>query len=435
MAKDNGPPDVELLVVVDLDDTATNARYLHALNGPTRDIVVCEVPPGLRSSKRLSDVILAALGKRRDMTGADGSAGEMWDQAIAWIVGEQVRHLVVSRAHLLSRVLWERLLKLSALTDASLWLLVQGASPTRWQRELMRDWPLRRVAFPELQTRLRPRGKATPAIRYQHHEFPHVPDDEFPTFLASCYELLDRASYGRVEASFRAAINESSSWLAAQSDPAPPATEKIAAHLHALIRNAPTLEERLVRLRAAQVAFYQEGYLINVNRDGLAGGYFVTPLAPLDAATCARLRVLSQTRDAAAAVLSLASQQPPRVLALTNVGNIDRDGARGTIGGEEITIPPCARGILRAHLICRAAQRARDADPLFVSEQRAAGSERDRTYGRTTAHGIQQALRRIALETGVPVTSRDGGTGATPSRFLRRRGVTIRHLDPERATE
>jgi len=80
---------------------------------------------------------------------------------------------------------------------------------------------------------------------------------------------------------------------------------------------------------------------------------------------------------------------------------------------------------VRAHVVYRRGDGAAEDDPLFVSEPSQAW-EHSGSH-RTTPHGIQQRLRQVALETGVPVTTAEGWL-RTDKRWLGRRGITLREL-------
>ena len=119
-----------------------------------------------------------------------------------------------------------------------------------------------------------------------------VPPDEFPAFLAGCRSTLDDEDFGVVEDTYWAAYAQALH-LAESTASLEKLERDLGWFVRELLRDAPTLDEMLVKLRGAQAALFLEGHLLGVDRESLAAGYAATPRARLNEATARRLRRLA----------------------------------------------------------------------------------------------------------------------------------------------
>jgi hypothetical protein len=206
--------------------------------------------------------------------------------------------------------------------------------------------------------------------------------------------------------------------------------DELAEGMQALISAPSTLPQRIVLARAAQVSAFYAGFHVGLDVDALAGGYATIRRTPLTPDVAGRLRVLPHPEHAGLGLSALVSGEPPAVLARLNLGDVAEDGEHVRVKGRPREVPDYARGLLHALRLHRLTETADPEAPLFVSEAR---NTPGRGLARTTKHGIQQRLRRIALETGVPVASSEGLLDDDSCRWLRRRGITIALLDSGRS--
>jgi hypothetical protein len=167
-----------------------------------------------------------------------------------------------------------------------------------------------------------------------------------------------------------------------------------------------------------------------VDAQALAGSFAATPLAPPDADTAGLLRRYSRSHYPAAAAIAVSTRLPPSALAALGLADLSEGADMVQAGGRSIAIPEPLRGIVRAHLAFRLSGGAKRRDPLFVVEKRRAGGRQGRVFDRTTAHGLHQGLRRVALETGLTVVPPEDRAHVEPRRWLRRQGITVHRLDP-----
>ena len=319
---------------------------------------------------------------------------------------------------------WERFLRLPLPTDARLWLVVNGTTTNRGQRETIRDHGLREIPLKDLRAALR-EGRRSPDGAPKAEPFPKVPGDECPLFLDLCRELLTANEFQLVATEYWRGFRLAQDWVGKGSPGIARLEPQLQAFTARLLRETTTIDELLAALRGAESALFLRYYLLGVDIDALAAGYLLTPRATLAHDAARRLRRLSAPHLATAGVLALLTIPDPHVIAGLDLDDVDRDGSFFEVEHTQVPIPPVARGIVRAHLAYRRVQGAAAGDPLFVSEGPQAWSRA--RLQRTTPHGIQQRLRQVALETGVPVSTSEGWA-RTEKRWLARRGSTLREL-------
>ena len=417
-------------IVFDEEDRPTNVRFALDLNRPQEGLLTVDITPGNRKTYELAKDVLKALGKRADATGAANTSHEAWFRACAWIVGERIHDIVVCRAHLVDGGRWRRLIELAAIADARLWLIVHRPSLNRGQKETARDWGIVTMSFPEFRRRWKAARPAGPKHAAPPPEFPKVPDEEFPTFLARSKVLLDPASFARVSDAYWTAHQQTLLWFQQQASASrgEVGDVAIAGFLYELLAPLGGLEERIVCARAAQAAAFLCGWLLRLDVRALAGGYLAAPVSDLDERAIGTLRLYGHPRHAAAALLSLASREPQSELTAMNLGDIEADGSSARIAGRTVAIPDGARGIARAHLAFRLSEGAATGDPLFVSEKRQAGGREGRVFGRITPHGLQGRLSSIATETGLSIIATGTPGREDPKRWLRRQGLGVHRI-------
>jgi hypothetical protein len=414
-------------LVLDPYDRPQHARFVAGLSDPCGGRVACEVTPGGRTRNRLAIDLLRGLGKRLDMTGASANGWDAWERVQSWIIGERARDLFVSRAHLLSRSKWETLIELCAVADARLWLFVQGTGPTRAQREAVRDWNIATIGFDQFEESWSDVQKTTPDAN-QARICPAVPDDEFPTFPAECRRSLSDEDFSYVKTIYDKTHDAMSRVLRhalTGADRRSLDEKVIATELAALLQPCSSIDEMVVRVRAGQAACLLGGYLVRVDREALAAGRLATPVAELVPAVARALRQFSHTHYAALGVVALASRQAPDHLARITIDDVREDGLAVTVSGREFEVPIHAAGIMRAHLAWRQTRPRDMCDALFISEKRTPDG-RIASPGPTTPHGLQQQIRLVATETGVPLASTS--FDRNPERWIGRRGMTVHRL-------
>ncbi|QXU56568.1 MULTISPECIES: hypothetical protein [unclassified Rhodococcus (in: high G+C Gram-positive bacteria)] len=217
---DSGVDDDALVPVTVLLDREDDAHLTHTLlraHTLASAVVTVHPTPGASTAAALADDLLLALGHSLDRAGADGASGpdSVWRAVTAWIRGDEIRHLIVLRAHRLSAAQHARLFRLRH--DAGVHLVLVWHS---------RDPLAPRLAMPAgvrphitddlvaLTGRLPPPRRDTPAPT-DAAELPAVPDSDCATFLPAAAAALSRADYTRVAAVYHQAAETTSRRLTA----------------------------------------------------------------------------------------------------------------------------------------------------------------------------------------------------------------------------
>ncbi len=138
------------------------------------------------------------------------AAPRAWELVDTWIAAERVRHLFVLRSHLLPPALCLELVDLASRADFDVWFIVRGRE--NGQVPAVADtghhrW--KQASFVERWAGVR-RDDRPPS---ENAGFPEVPGDDFLTFRSSCRDLLDPASFERVDGVFCGALSATAAWL------------------------------------------------------------------------------------------------------------------------------------------------------------------------------------------------------------------------------
>jgi hypothetical protein len=421
-------------VVLDTDDSLDHQQLLHKLHSLEVGRVLCELRPDQRNLDWLAGDLLRSLGKRADLAGHGRNATRLWRRTKAWIIGEQITDLFISRAYLATPGQWRHLLDLSQETHCNLWLIVQRSHLPRHLADTLENVPACRLDFGAFEKRWRRRKTTqhadptlvTPTSR---EELPlalaslRVPLVEFPLFRDACRQLLPPERFGPVDESYSEALLHTRRWLADNT----PDETKAVSYLRKLAADAPNLDELLTRLRGAQEAFFLDWWLLKVDLEAFAAARDEDALSPLTPESVRLLRHYSSTTHAALALLVLAGRPPLAALAAANISAVAADGTTLTLHDREpITLPPYARGVLASHLAYRQLQGARGVDPLFASRQ-------DGTGGKVLKHykpnGLRQVLNKVAFDTGLALTVRGASWGGPDDISWRRRyGISVQPI-------
>lgn len=396
-------PTVELLI--DADDTGECVAELNARHDPERGVAVCHPRSGAAPLPVLGEDVLVALDKRPGGLVAEGVSRRGWELAGLWLRAEQVRHLVVLRAHLLAPSRWRELAELTAAAGTRLWLVVhQGGLGTGHRAALeetgaglapVRPW---RVALSLL-----PTPPAPP------HALPEVPDVEFPLFRTAAQRLLDPAGFARVDAVYRitllAARDLARRWTRPGTGLASIDPRQGAAALQRHTIDATSLDEVLTRVRAVQAGFCTEGVFLQLPRrrpGPPAAGISYEPR--LDPAAVERLRGLCSPTAAAALAIARATGLRAAALRSLRVRDVHDTGPDQLLIADRTLyrIPAAVAGMVRAAILEHHTQRAHN--PTTSPETGAGraglfvGGEPGTVIGE---QALQNVLDRAAAYTGV----------------------------------
>ncbi|WP_060655200.1 hypothetical protein [Rhodococcus pyridinivorans] len=240
---------------------------------------------------------MLALGHSLDRAGAEGATGpdSAWRAVTAWIRGDDIRHLIVLRAHHLSPAQHIRLLRLRHDTGLHLVLVWHSRDPLSPRLEMSAG--TRHHITDDLAAvtrRLAPPHRDT-QTRADTAELPAVPDSDAATFLTDAAAALSRTDYTRVAAVYHHAVDGADRRLT-DCGRSPDLARRMlgclptprshlrtlygtiphgrALHWHTtvglyrflgdLVADSPGRNHTLTRLRGAQAAFEQHGLTLTL---------------------------------------------------------------------------------------------------------------------------------------------------------------------------
>ena len=403
-------PDARLHLVVDPSDLPEHTTFIQSLHDQGERRIVCEIrPDGRGSLDWLAAAVLRGLGKKSDRAGTGRNAQVSWRRATAWAAAADLQHLFVSRAQLLTRRDLQALIDLAVLADCDLWLIQQSERPPRQVRDALNEIPLRCWSFEQFrrhwaeaaaETEQPAKTKAKTAAPKTRRtvSYSELPADEFPTFLATCEELLPAKQFHDVESDFERAFRETTTWLKRAKQPDTDAH----AFVIALLENRQTRPEMIVALRAAQVAFFHQRLLLKADIDRLLAqrAAMIDDKRSDDVAEA--VATYASTSHAAAATICFFQRDPTlRKAAALTVGDIGADGS--LVNGE--AVPDPLRVPLRAQRLMRLLDGAAESEALFVTEKKLKNGDA-RSIAPTSARGLQTLVRAVTRESGLPLVVR-----------------------------
>ena len=264
-----------------------------------------------------------------------------------------------------------------------------------------------------------------------------LPDDDFTTFRAACRDRLSKHEFAVVDDAFLTVIDDATAILIPVLRTMPPRAiparsrrgtrgedefeRAVAGWFARRWEDTESLQHYQVTVRAAQVAAFNAGYLIQIDLDRLIGMAETTPRrAQRNPATWARLRAYPQPHRAAACALAAAGMatDPMSRLRLDSC-----DPATGVVtdeNGSEYVVEEHARMYLQAQQTLRELQGAQPHDLLLLnpSNSKAIAPRALSTY-----------IRRTRRELGAAVGLAEPDTTAVDAdRWMRRWGINILDL-------
>ncbi len=349
-------PEASPVVVVDEDDDPGFSAELDCRADVARGVVVVRPVPGVADTRRLATDVLIALGKHYDAIARERQSRHGWDLARLWARAERVGHLVVWDAHRLPPRLWDQLAGMAEECGARLWMVVRPDSETHRSRRATR------CSSAELLSQLPMAGTG---VQASFDADLVLPQESFLTFRWACMQRLSRAHFAEVDAVYLEAHRGTRASLESRRWRDRPSREEVARQLRAISSASRSPAETMVRLRAAQAAYFRDGILVQVGDVGQWGNPDV-PATGLHPALAARLRRLVTPAWSCALALGATTGTCEKILAHLKVGDLNDDGGRVTVAGEPIDVPPHAAGLVRAQLLARNAEGAGDDEPLLV---------------------------------------------------------------------
>lgn len=406
--------------------------------------------PGMTYVNWLATDILTALGARTDVSGAGTPGSSDPLLAATWLRVHGIRDLYVQFAWDITFPALDAAIDLARIAGVHLWLV--GDSPySDYHAEQLHQHHAREWIGTQFLDRWRHLTHApSPDVDADTSTAPAVaervaapgwptmlPDDDFTTFRASCRDLLTDPEFATVDQAFLAGLDDATATLVPvlrtiparaiparsnrSSDHEAQFEKMIAAWFARRWEEAESLQHFQVALRAAQVAAFNAGYLIQVDLDKFIGLAETTPRrAQRNPATWARLHAYPQPHRAAACALAAAglTTDPMSRLQVHSYNH-----GRGVViveHDQQFVIEPPARVFLLAQQTLRHLQGAAPDDLLLVNP----------SNGKAIApRALNTYIRRTRRELGAAIAlSRPDTLPVDAGRWMRRWGINVASL-------
>lgn len=357
-------PEPRLTVVVDINDDPALYDELHRRADVSSGAAVVRPVPRVVHIGTLAADLLIAMGKHFDALARERQLRRSWELASLWVRAEGLRHLIVCDAERLPAALLSKTAELAAGAGAHLWLVARGALQPAIAEALGRSI---RCAPREL-LELLPVIDAVEAPSIDGDIA--LPGDNFLTFRAACKRLLGAEHFAPVDAVYVDAHQRTREWLRGRARAERLGIEQVAKQLRAVTSSSLSSTETLVRLRAAQAAYFVDGALAEVVEIRRLGPVDLTDTG-LSRRAASRLRRLVTPAWACALALASVGGLGPVDLARLNIDAVDTDGRHLKVGRREYEIPDYAAALVRAQLLDRADAGAREDDALLTNANEA----------------------------------------------------------------
>lgn len=346
---------------------------------------VCHPTPGETGQRSMALDLLVALGKDHDALAIERLSPKAWPLARTWVAAEQIRDLLVLRAHLLPGARWADLLSLQGAPGMRLWLIVHQGAPTAAQRRTLNN-SAGEVELAQFSDHWASAvdGSAGAEAR------PVLPSEDFLVFRAACRRHLAQEHFDYVDEQYRRSLDETATWLRAWPEATPLSRPAVHAFLQRLTADCGDAADALVRFRALQSELFRHGWLLSARGQEVAAFDPTTAVARLDQHRATRLRAVAEPRATALAMASLVSEAALDAILRMKVGDVSPGAI--VVNDHIHLIPTWADGLVAALIHERRQSGAVAHDPLFV-DRRGRGPMQAREAG--------QLLSQVGRRTGI----------------------------------
>lgn len=364
--------DADVRWVVDHDDALHTRIQVNDLHDLAAGVIVVHPQPATR---RLAHDVLVALNKDFRSPGWPTSPPRAWKLAELWLTAEAVRHVVVYGAHRLTADDLQRLSDAAAVSRATVWLLTCSpdqacrAQRSGLARLLIACGSARPLAVGEIAASSRPAVVCAAA--------------DFLTFRASCYRLLGLGTVRAVDERLSEVMWRVQRWIGERR--AHPNRWDAGALLEQLLGDARDQEDAVIVIRATQLAFFEQGYLLSLDAATICDATRLILNQPANDAGAAALRRMTDPALAALGALTACTPLDSQRLAGLRMHSVDDHGEHITLGRVSYDVPVAMRGLLRAQLVHRTGQGATPDEELFV----------DRAGGPCTPRRIRDLAQKV----------------------------------------
>lgn len=353
-------PEPGLTIVVDTDDDPALYEDLHRRADISSGVAVARPVPNVSGFGTFAADLLLAMGKHFDALARERQLRRAWDLACLWARAERLRQLIVCDAERLPPALVSRTGDLAAAAGTHLWLVARGpmqrAALDRIERAGRRSPEELLGLFPVIDSVTAPSIDCDMAL----------PTDSFLTFRASCRRLLNEEEFAAVDAVYVDAHQSTRDWLRSRGRGEDLDREQVATQLRSIASSSLSSAETMVRLRAAQAAYFVDGLLVELTDTRRLGPVDVADVG-LSRRAASRLRRLVTPAWACALALASVGGLGSVDLARLNLDALDPDGRSFKVGRREYAVPDYATALLRSQVLDRAAAGGERDHALLIS--------------------------------------------------------------------
>lgn len=382
--------------------------------GTLATIVVAVQPGSPTIQGCVTAQILIRFGKDLGASGTPKGQTRQWQLIEAWLGGYRLQRLVFVGVEHLDAGIWRRLYDLSDHGPAVL-LVSHATEHSRGHRRTLAGlapkpvdaadtWPWRAIG-PDHQTA----APTSPPL-------PPVPSDPNPFFLMRAKQTLAPTDYERVLEAFRVGSRDASRWLEYSRKHIPNSLEMVE-HLATSLPATADGHRALAVVRGAQAELLRHRIDLQIDPLQLLGRTrrerSIRAHQHID-----RLCWYTDTSYAALAALALVWDYATTELRALNLDQITiKPGI--IINGRGHNGPGAAEAAVRANVTDVRSRSSNPDGPLFITAD----------GNRLTERSIQQRLRTVAVETGLPVTSRiKASIARRTAETVARHGISLRTI-------
>lgn len=397
--------------------TQADTRYvahLASLNDVDAGIISLLVRPNARRVGWFARDFLAAMGKRRDVSGKGRNDQEDLALVPVWLAVHRITDVILAGAEALTADHLADLMLILASSRVRLWLVCDqqlGSGVT----DLADEWPMTAVDRSAFDSRFSTRTRAVIQMSSEVEWPAEVPFADFPIYLAEVRRLLPPNEARLVEAHYWREFDHTSRELAADS----PTEESLSLYLRRRLGECVNEAAMITTLRAAQAAAFNAGWFVQADLSRLLASGVVDIAAVVnDPSTWKRLRAYRQPHRGAVCALT-ATGLDIETQRRIRIRDVASDGSHVQVDGVATKVPSGAEPFVMAQRLHRRISGAQLDDPFFASQ----------TGGPAGARLLRQALIDAALELGVVLTQGEIISSSQPDhRWRRRLGVSIQSL-------
>jgi hypothetical protein len=333
------------------------------------DTVVLVLTPNRGGKQAVATDVLEALGKSPDVTGKSRNATSQAEMVSVWLTAHRTRLLIVAGCQ---RTPVRDLLDLVEMTQATpttvLFACDDGFIDTL-DGGLSPADPVR-VPWPDLPTEHPGPHIEEANLSTWSKQEPTLPAVEYWTFYATAKRQLDPETFAPVHDLYRETMQRLTDWLQDLQTAGEALTVDLAhGSLKSLIEEQTTFDRVTVVTRAAQAAYHQAGWFLDIDERELRNGLIRFPPSKTTPDLYDRLRAYIEPTRAATVALYLAGATP-EAIRNTTVDDLTQWhlNPEHHVAGQPV--PKEAAVFLRAALYARALDATSPDGQAFPGEKR-----------------------------------------------------------------